>query len=195
MRGVELGQLPRIKIAARQGSLVMMLEHAFEKTSAAVRVLKPSVLRHRKVGPQPNEYAGKDADSVSRRPFVLPEDLDPLHSAARGSSLENEAVETGVAELADLVTGVALHPLGQNLAGNGLDQLWFGITALELDRGSRYTEADLELGTHRNPLEESAEDLGEVAITLVASVVAHLSAEQARRNPKPDRLVVVPGLP
>jgi len=173
----------------------MMLEHTFEKSYAAVLVVDPSVLCHRKVGPQPNEHAGKDAGSVSRRPFVLPEDLDPLHSAARGSSLENEAVETGVAELVNLVTGEALHPLGQDLAGNGLGQLWFGITFLELDRRSRNTEPDLELGADRHPLEPLAEDLGEVAITLVASVMPDLGAEQARRNPKPDRLVVVPGLP
>jgi len=173
----------------------MMLEHTFEKSYAAVLVVDPSVLRHRKIWPQPNEYADKDADSVSRRPFVLSEDLDPLHSAARGSSLEYEAVETGVAELVNPVTGVALHPLGQNLAGNGLDQLWFGITALELDRRSRYTEADLELGTHRNPLEPLAKDICDVSVVLVTTVVAHLGAEQAGRDAEPDRLVVVPGLP
>jgi hypothetical protein len=49
----------------------------------------------------------------------------------------------------------------------------------ELNRRSRDTEADLKLRAHRHPLEELAEDVGDVSITLVAAVVTHPGAKKA----------------
>jgi len=180
VRSVEVGGLLGVEAAGGNHPFPMAAEDALDEISVAQVVPEPSLLRHWKTWPQPNEYPGKNAGPILLRLFVLPEDLDPLNTAARRGLLEDKAVETGFTELFDFVSGIALHSLGQNLAGNGLDQLWFGITTLELDCRSRYTEADLEFGTHRNPFEPLAEDIGEIPVVLVAAVVAHLGAKQAR---------------
>jgi len=180
VRGVEVGGLLRVEVAGGDQPFSVAAEHAHYEISVAQIVPEPSVLCHWKVRPPFDEHSGKDADAVLRRRFIVPEDLDPLNTAARRGLLEDEAVEAGLSELVDLVTGVALHSLGQNLAGDGLDQLWFGITTLELDCGPWHPETDLELGADRHPVEPLTEDVGEIPVALVPAVKTHLGAEQAR---------------
>ena len=62
----------------------------------------------------------------------------------------------------------------------------------QTNRRPRNAEPDFELGAHRHPLEPLTEYVGEIAVTLVAAVETDLGAEQARGDPEPDRLVVVP---
>jgi len=157
----------------------MMSEHALEEISAQTRILEPPFLCHRKVGPPPDEHAGKDADAVSRRAFVLTEDLDPLHSATRGSPFEDEPVEAGLLELINLFTGEALHPLGQIIAGLRFDQPRIVATVDETDRGSRHAEPKLDLRAHRYPFEPPADHIHEIPIVLVTAVISNLGAEEA----------------
>jgi SHS2 domain-containing protein len=192
---IELSRLLRIETAAGQGAAAMMPENVLEKIAAPVRIFEPTILSHREIGPHMEDHAGKDADAVSNLCFVVLEDLDPLHPAARRAAFEDEAVETGLLELGEPLSGKALHPLGQILAGFRLDQPRCGVTFHETDWRPRHSEPDLDLRTHRHPLKELTEHLGDVVVELVAAVVADLGAEQTGRDADPNRFLVVPHLP
>ena len=179
MCGLELSQLLRIEPEWGRDSPLMMPEHALEEISAQTRIFEPSFLCHRKVVPPPDEHAGKDANAVSRRAFVLAEDLDPLHTAARGSPFEDESIEAGLLQLIDLFTGVSFHPLGQLIARYGLDEPRVVASVDETNRGSRHAEPELDLRAHRYPFEPPVDHIREIAIVLVAAVVSNLGAEEA----------------
>ena len=73
---------------------------------------------------------------------------------------------------------------GQVLAAPLHDEARGGrIVADQADRGPRHSEPQLDLGTHADPLDERTERVDEERVALVATVVAHLVAQQAARDP------------
>jgi hypothetical protein len=85
----------------------------------------------------------------------------------------------------------ALHPGGEVFAGLLDHQPWPLRMADQADRRARHAQADFDFRTHRHPLDERPERLGEEGVALVSAVVAHRLAEQAGRHAEADFL----GLP
>ena len=192
MNRMELGRLLRIETEFGLHPSPVAIEHTLEEISAQARILEDFVLCHRQVRPPPDERAGKDANAVSLRPFVLSEDLHPFCPTARRAAFEDEAVEARFLEFSEPLPGEILHLLGQILARFRLDQPRCGLTIQEPDRRPRHTEPELDLRAHCHPFEELTEHLGDISLPLVAAVVSDPGAEQAGGNTDSDRLLVVP---
>jgi len=192
MCGMELGQLLRIETAAGCRSPPIAPEHVCDEVSKAVVCLEPPLLGHWEIRPSFHEDPSENAGTVFGARAARSENLHSFDAATRRSAFEDEAVEACLLELGEPFAGETLHPLGQILARFRFDQPWCRVAFDEPDWRPWHAEPDLDLRTHRDPLEELTEHLGDVVVELVAAVVADLDAEQAGRGADSDRLLVVP---
>src|SRR5262249_22755078 len=93
-----------------------------------------------------------------------------------------------VRQLLDTASRVALHRTREVDAGLDSDHSETSRAVHQMHRLTRRAEAGFDLRAHRHPLDESSERICQKSVALVAAVIAHLLAEQARRDAYPNRV-------
>ena len=122
---------------------------------------------------------GEESGAASRGHARVGIDLHALHAARWRRALENIAGEPEPAERAHPRARIGLHGLRQVRPALGGDEPWRRGVSHQTQRFAGSAQPQLHLGTHRHPREMPRQRAGDVAVLLMAAVVADGLAEKA----------------
>jgi len=142
------------------------------------RVGQAPLLLHRQQGEPCRNRCGKEPLSASdRHPLVI--DLDPEQTRTRRSLLEDEAAQLFVRQLLHFPPAERFHLLRQIEPAAERHQTGRCGFPFQVHRLARDRQPALHFRADRDEPEEPSQGVGEVAVVLVAAVVADLFPQEA----------------
>lgn len=189
VRGVEGGELGEALAPGAQSAQAMQREDALQPVVAHDGVGELPLLHDRQLGPRRSQRLREHPPPAARRPAAArAPHRHALEAAARRARLQHVSAQPEARERAHAPLREGAHARRPvDAARHGDEPGCAAALRDQPDRLARHPHPELELWADRHPLDEATQALDQKGVALVAAVPAHRVAQQAARDPDPDR--------